>query len=255
MPPGHVIRHHAVRVIRGTRLDHAKQVRTGHPCGAETAGMGRMSATTNRTADRQRVAGIDRRTIGPALLVLALAVLMSVVLPSIDNDTPYREAVHKGDVVEIADGITLVPAAGWHLASGVLAGRTRTPAGSTGTTELVDGGVDFDVQAAPFAGTPSALLGQVNKINADLAHARGSTATTSDRYAVTTRQGVGGVAEDFAGVEKQGSIVAFVFRSRAESTGQSTREGVEIVVSGPRGAISRRRDAVVAMIRSLRTAP
>jgi hypothetical protein len=229
-------------------------VTTGHPLAAKTAGMGRMRATTT-TSDRQRVAGIDRRTVGPALLVLALAVLMSVVLPSIDNDTPYREAVHKGDVVDIADGVTLVPAAGWHLAGGVLAGRTRTPAGSTGTTELVDGGVDFDVQAAPFAGTPSALLSRVNKINADLAHARGRTAATSDRYAVTTRQGVAGVAEDFAGVEKQGSIVAFVFQSRARSTGQSTGEGVEIVVSGARGAISRRRDAVVAMIRSLRTAP
>jgi hypothetical protein len=220
--------------------------------------MGRMSATTTTTSDGQRAAGIDRRTVGPALLVLALALLMSVVLPSIDSDTPYREAVHKGDVVEIADGITLVPAPGWHLASGVLAGRTRSPVGSTGTTELVDGGVDFEVQAAPFAGTPSALLSRVNKINADLAHARGRTAAMSDRYAVTTRQGVAGVAEDFVGVEKQGSIAAFVFPSRARSTGsagQSTREGVEIVVSGPTGAISRRRDAVVAMIRSLRTAP
>jgi hypothetical protein len=214
-----------------------------------------MSATTSTTSDRQRIAGIDRRTIGPALLVLALAVLMSVVLPSIDNDAPYREAVHRGDVVEIADGITLVPAPGWHLASGVLAGRTRSPVGSTATTELVDGGVDFDVQAAPFAGTPRALLSRVNKINSDLAHARGRTAAMSDQYAVTTRQGVAGVAEDFAGVEKQGTIVAFVLRSRAQSTGQSTREGVEIVVSGPRGAISRRRDAVVAMIRSLRTTP
>jgi hypothetical protein len=220
--------------------------------------MGRMSATTTTPSDRQRAAGIDRRTVGPALLVLALAVMMSVVLPSIDSDTPYREAVHKGDVVEIADGITIVPAPGWHLASGVLAGRARSPVGSTGTTELVDGGVDFDVQAAPFAGTPSALLSRVNKINSDLAHARGRTAAMSDRYAVTTRQGVAGVAEDFVGVEKQGTIVAFVFPPRTGSTGpggQSIREGVEVVVSGPTGAISRRRDAVVAMIRSLRTAP
>ena len=217
--------------------------------------MGPMSATTTKASDRQRVAGIDRRTVGPALLVLALAVLMSVVLPSIDSDTPYREAVHKGDIVEITDGITLVPAAGWHLAGGALAGRTRSQVGSTGTTELVDGGVDFEVQAAQFAGTPSALLSRVNKINADLAHARGGTAAMSDRYAVTTRQGVAGVAEDFVGVEKQGSIVAFVFPPRSGSAAQSTREGVEIVVSGPTGAISRRRDAVVAMIRSLRTAP
>jgi hypothetical protein len=196
-------------------------------------------------------AGIDPRTVKPALLVLALAVLMSVALPLIDRDTPYGDAVHDGDIAAIADGITLVPTAGWDLASGALAGHTRSPVASTATTELVDGSVDFDVQAAPFAGTPSALLSRVNKINADLEHARGSDAATSDRYAVTTRQGAVGVAEDFVSVDKQGSIVAFVLRSR----GQSTREGVEIVVSGPKGSISRRRDDIVAMIRSIRTAP
>jgi hypothetical protein len=209
--------------------------------------MAQMSATTTMTSDAYPAAGIDPRTVKPALLVLALAVVMSVVLPSIDNDTPYRDAIHNGDVAAVADGITLVPTPGWNLASGALAGHTRSPVGSTGTTELVDGSVDFDVQAAPFAGTPSALLSQINMINSDLAHARGGAAATSDRYAVTTRQGVVGMAEDFVGVDKQGSIVAFVFRS--------THEGVEIVVSGPKGSISRRRDDIVAMIRSIRTAP
>jgi hypothetical protein len=220
--------------------------------------MARISAMTPMTSSRHRVAGIDPQTVGPALLVLALAVLMSVVLPSIDKDTPYRDAVHEGDVAAVADGITLVPAPGWNLASGALAGQTRSAVGSTGTTELVDGSVDFDVQAAPFAGTPSALLSRINRINADLEHARGGTAATSDRYAVTTRQGVVGVAEDFVGVERQGSIAAFVFRPRtqsSESGGQSTREGVEIIVSGPKGSMSRRRDDVVAMIRSLRVTP
>jgi hypothetical protein len=220
--------------------------------------MGQMSATTTMTSDASRSAGIDRRTVKPALLVLALAVLMSFVLPSIDRDTPYRDTVHNGDVAEIADGITLVPTPGWDLASGALAGHTRSPVGSTGTTELVDGSVDFEVQAAPFAGTPSALLSRINKINSDLEHARGRAAAMSDRYAVTTRQGVVGVAEDFVGVEKQGSIVAFVFRPPTRSTasrGQSTREGVEVVVSGPKGSISRRRDDIVAMIRSIRMAP
>jgi hypothetical protein len=209
--------------------------------------MGQMSATTTMTSDAYRSAGIDSRTVKPALLVLALAVVMSFVLPAIDSATAYRDTVHSGDVAAIADGITLVPAPGWDLASGALVGHTRSPVGSTGTTELVDGGVALDVQAAPFAGTPSALLSRINKINNDLAHARGGAAATSDRYAVTTRQGVVGKAEDFVGVEKQGSIVAFVFRS--------THEGVEIVVSGPKGSISRRRDDIVAMIRSLRTAP
>lgn len=205
-------------------------------------------------SDGHRSPWIDHRTVKPALLVLALALLMSVVLPSIDSETPYRDAVQRGDIAELADGITLVPTAGWNLATGALVGHTRSVVGSTASTELVDGSVNFDVQAAPFAGTPSALLGRVNKISAELHHARGSASATR-KYPVTTGQGVVGVGEDFVGVGGQGSVVAFVFGSAAKTTGRSrgqTHEGVEIVVSGPKGAISRRRGDIVGMIRSIR---
>jgi hypothetical protein len=211
-----------------------------------------MAARTVRP-EKRRTSGIDRRTVGPALLVLGLAVVMSVVLPSIDSETAYRDQVHKGDIAEIADGITLVPASGWDLASGALVGETRSPIGSTAATQLVDGSVTFYVQTAPFDGTPSALLARINKINADLHHARGRAAGTTDPYTVRTRQGVVGLAEDFVGVARQGSVVAFVFRARGQSI-RSQGEGVEIVAAGPTGAISRRRDDIVAMIRSIRTA-
>lgn len=209
------------------------------------------------TTDGGRFAGIDLPTVKPAVTVLALAVLISVVLPLINSETPYHDAVHAGDIVELADGITLVPAIGWNLATGALVGHTRSPAGSTATTELVDGSVNFDVQTAPFAGTPSALLSRVNKIGGKLDHARGSSAATH-RYTVTTRHGVVGVGEDFLGVNNQGSVVAFVLTAPGQTTsgsrGQTIREGVEIVVSGPRGPVSRRRGDIVAMIRSVRTA-
>jgi hypothetical protein len=198
--------------------------------------------------------GIDRRTVGPALLVLGLAVVMSIGLPSIDSETAYGDQVHEGDIVEIADGITLVPASGWDLASGALVGKARSPIGTTATTELVRGSVTFFVQAAPFDGTPAALLARINKINADLHRARGRAAGTTGHYAVRTRQGIVGVAEDFVGVTRQGSVVAFVFTSRRQSL-RSQGEGVEIVAAGPIEEISRRRDDIVAMIRSTRTAP
>jgi hypothetical protein len=212
--------------------------------------------TTGRP-DARRVAGIDRRTVGPALLVLALAVLMGVVLPAIDSATSYRDQVGRGDVVALADGLTLVPATGWDLASGALVGHTRSPVGTTATTEVADGSVELQVQTAPFDGTPSALLTRVNKINADLARLQGSAAAMSRRYAVRTRQGAVGAAEDFVGVHKQGTIVALVFRSRGQSTssqGQASREGVVVVAAGPKGTISRRRNDIVAMIRSIGTA-
>ena len=209
-----------------------------------------MTATTTATTHVRRTAAIDRRTVGPAVLVLALAVLMSVLLPSIDSATSYRDQVDKGDRAEIADGLTLVPATGWDLAMGVLVGRARSPVGTTATTEIVDGSVELTVQTAPFDGTPTALLTRVNQIDADLERAQGRAAATTRRYAVGTRQGAVGVAEDFVGIDKQGTIVAFVFRSR----GQSTGEGLKVVVAGSQASISRRRDDIVEMIRSIRTA-
>jgi hypothetical protein len=196
---------------------------------------------------------MDRRTIAPALLVLALSVVMSIVLPAVDSETAYRDQLHQGDIAEIADGITLVPASGWDLASGALVGETRSPIGGTATTELVHGSVTFFVRTAPFDGMPSALLARIDKINGDLHHARGRAAGTTDRYVVRTRQGLTGIAEDFVGVARQGSVVAFVFKSRMQSL-RAQGEGVEIVAAGPIGEISRRRDDIVGMIRSIRTA-
>jgi hypothetical protein len=213
-----------------------------------------MAARPMVGSDESRPLGIDRRTIGPALVVIALAVVMSVILPSINSETAYGDQVHKGDIAVIAAGITLVPASGWDLASGALVGETRSPIGGTATTELVNGSVTFFVQTAPFDGTPSALLARITKINADLNHAQGRAFGTTDRYEVTTREGVVGVAEDFVGVARQGSVAAFVFESRGQSN-TPQGEGVEIVAAGPTGAISRQRDDIVAMIRSIRTAP
>jgi hypothetical protein len=196
-----------------------------------------MAATT---ASR----GIDRRTVKPALIVLGLALVLGVIVPLINSETDYRHQIHRGEVVQLADGLTLVPRPGWALTSGALVGRTRAPVGNTATTDLVAGGIKLQVQVAPFASTPSALLTRINKINSDLGSDRASTG----RYRVTTRQGIRGLAEDFVGVKKQGSIAAFVFRAR----GQLSRQGVEVVVSGPNGQIARERDHIVAMIRSIR---
>jgi hypothetical protein len=75
-----------------------------------------MAARAPVLSDERRFFGIERRTIVPALVVLGLAAVMSLVLPSIDSEASYRDQVHKGDIAEIADGITLVPASGWDLA-------------------------------------------------------------------------------------------------------------------------------------------
>jgi hypothetical protein len=215
-----------------------------------------MATRVTAAPAERRLLGLDLRTVVPALVVLALAGVMSLALPSIDNNTSYSHEVRRGDVVRLASGITLVPASGWDVASGAIVGHTRSAVGSTASTELVQGSLRFSVEAAPFAGTPSSLLTRINDIDAKFHHDRGRAAQMTPRYDVTTKQGAVGVAQDFVGVARQGSVIAFVFGQRAQSTtakgGQPTSEGIEVVVSGPPDVLTRHRDAIVGMIRSIK---
>ena len=61
----------------------------------------------------QRLFGVDRRTIGPTLTVVALAIVMSVVLPVTNAKVAYDDIVTAGDVVELEGDVTFVPEAGW----------------------------------------------------------------------------------------------------------------------------------------------
>jgi hypothetical protein len=210
-----------------------------------------MAAIAHARSGDNRILGLDRRTIAPSLLVLALAIVASFVLPSLDSSAPYRHPIRSGDIAALATGITLVPTPGWDLASGALVGKTRSAIGSTASTELVDGSSEVSVQAAPFKGTPSQLLTRINKINADLNHARGRDTAMTKRYLVRTRQGAVGVAENFVGVARQGSVIAFVFDMRGQQGG-TFREGVEVIAAGPIEAVSRLRDDIVSMIESIR---
>jgi hypothetical protein len=218
-----------------------------------------VDAPVTLPTDERRALPIDPRTIAPAVLVFALAVVMSIVLPNLDSRATYRHQIHNGDIVEVAGGMTLVPAPGWDLASGALVGKTRSAIGSSGSSELVHGSVTFFVQVAPFVGTPSALLTRIDKLNNDLHRSRGRDAGTTDRYEVKTKQGAVGVAENFVGVARQGSVVAFVLDVHGQPSGSqqgsaTIHEGVEIVAAGPMEQISRFRDDIVAMITSIRTA-
>jgi hypothetical protein len=213
-----------------------------------------VTAWTHARAGEGRILGLDRRTIAPSLLVLGLSIVASFVLPSLDSSASYRHPIRRGDVAEVAAGITLVPTPGWDLASGALVGKARSAIGSTASTQLLDGSTELSLQAAPFEGTPSQLLTRINKINDDLHHASGRDSGMTRRYTVTTRQGAVGVAENFVGVARQGTVIAFVFNVRGQQGG-AIREGVEVVAAGPTEAVARLRDDIVAMIESIRVSP
>ena len=55
-----------------------------------------MAARAPVSSDTRRFFGIERQTVVPALLVLLLAAVMSVVLPSIDSETSYGDQIQHG---------------------------------------------------------------------------------------------------------------------------------------------------------------
>jgi hypothetical protein len=199
-----------------------------------------------------RIAGIDRRTIRPALAVLALALFVSVVLPRVDGAVGYDDEIRAGDVIDLADEgrLTFVPAPGWNLEEGVRVGGTRSGTSGTSTTVLTAGDVLLAVEVAPFDGTPAALLTRVDELNDDLDDARG-LGVSGDRFTLRTDAGAVGVAESFTGLKRQGTLAAFVVGLPGR-TGRTASAGVTVLTAGSEGALATRRDDIDAMVRSIR---
>ena len=194
---------------------------------------------------------------GPAPLVLALAVLMSVVLPWVDSETGVQRRRRPGRRRSARRRDHPRPGPG--LEPGQR--RAHRPDALGRREHRVD-------RARPRQRAVLCARGALRRDGVGVAHTgqrdqrgrpRAGAHCADDRpqHRDDERQGVAGVAEDFVSVARRGSIVAFATWSRAQSASsdeQPTGEGVEIVVSGPSGAMSRRRDAIVSMIRSIRAA-
>lgn len=189
-----------------------------------------------------RFLGLDRRTIAPAVVVLALAFVFATVIPAIDAAIEPDNPVRPGDVVNLGKGLTLVPAQDWNIAKGLRVGdETNAPAtGSAPPVELSNGSVSLRVVVGPFAGTPNALLDQVNRLNTEL-DGIDQFATTGDRVSVTTAQGATGVVETFTGSNVDGKIAAFVFDGT----------GVEVLVVGLPEDMALHQDDIQAMVDSI----
>ena len=190
-------------------------------------------------ADR-RWLGLDRRTIAPAVVVLALAFVMALVLPVIDAAVSYDDKVVAGDVLAVDGDITFVPEPGWGVTAGV-----RRGAGPVGgyppKATVVDGGVTFTVRSALFDGDANALLDQI-KTTTDALQGDGGIRITDARSTVTTDSGQSGVLTQLAGPRSRGVLAAFVFDGY----------GVQAIAVEPADGTGSRDDAVTRMIASIR---
>lgn len=189
-----------------------------------------------------RFLGLDRRTIAPALAVLVLAFVFATVIPAINAAIKPDNPVRPGDVLNLGNGLTLVPAQDWNIVKGLRVGdATNAPAtGSAPPVELANGSVSLRVLVGPFAGTPNALLDQINRLNTEL-DGIDQFATTGDRVSVTTAQGATGVVETFTGSNVDGKIAAFVYDGT----------GVEILVVGLPEDMALHQDDIQTMVDSI----
>ena len=192
----------------------------------------------------RRVLGIDKRTILPALAVLAFGVLLGVVLPAINDSVSYDDPIVAGDVVDLVGGkLTFVPAEGWNRIDGSLVGE-GVPETVGSKTVLAAEDASVSITTGAFDGTPDELLDQINDLNEDLQDPRG-LGTAGPRQPITSASGLTGVAETFTGLDERGVTAAFVVDV------DGTSVGVEIVVRGSVATISDRLDEIAAMLDSM----
>jgi hypothetical protein len=187
----------------------------------------------------QRFFGLDRRTFGLTLTVFALFIVMSVVLPLIDEGVGYDDSVKAGDVIELNGGVTFVPATGWGITSGVRAGHPAAD-GYPASATVEDGAVIFKVRTGHFNGDANALLDQIETTSEEL---HPGVHATGERTTIVTEKGTHGAAVPTTGPHKTGVLAAFVF--------PSDRIGVEAVATGPADTDWTPTTAVLAMIRSI----
>jgi hypothetical protein len=190
-------------------------------------------------ADERRF-GLDRRTLRPTLVVFALVVVMSVVLPTINATVPYHDIVRAGDVMEIEGDVTFVPEAGWGITSGVRAGHAPLSGSYPATATVEDGAVKFTLRTGSFHGDADTLLDQIETTSDALNTGRGVRVTGAPTT-IVTGAGQQGATVRVTGPHTIGVIAAFVYGSR----------GVEAVATGPTDAGSEPSDAVLRMISSI----
>jgi hypothetical protein len=188
----------------------------------------------------ERLFGVDRRTIPPTLVVFALVIVMSVVLPVINAKVPYDDIVKAGDVLRLQGDVTFVPEAGWGITSGVRAGNAPLSGEYPAAATVEHRAVKFTVRTGPFDGDANKLLDQIETTSEALNRGRG-VHVTGAHTTIVTDQGKQGATARVTGPHTGGVIAAFVFE----------RRGVEAVATGPSDAGPELTAAVFRMIRSI----
>lgn len=198
-----------------------------------------MAAThRHRVPAEHRVLGLDRRTWPPALFVVAVFIVLTIIVPRIDAAIDWDDPVLAGDQLALSDSIVFTPATGWDVEDGF---RVSDDGRRSGDATVAGEGVTFQVSPDTFDGTPDQLLDQVEKVTSRSVDP--TFRVDGDRTTLTTATGETGVAQPYSSVTGDGVVAAFVLAGT----------GLKITAYGPPAQMTAAIDDVQTMISSIRT--
>ena len=189
----------------------------------------------------RRLLGLDRATIAPALVVVALTAVAVWLLPTLNGHVVRTDVARSGDVIRVGDAVTFTPTPGWNILTGEREGAPEPSGRYAETAAVSHGGVVLQVRTDTFDGTPAQLLAQLKRTGA-LLRGTGGYRVTGATSAIEAGEGQRGVAARFSGTAGNGLIAAFV----------TDGHGVSVVAVGPEGGDPATTTDVDRMIRSLR---
>jgi hypothetical protein len=196
---------------------------------------------TGRVPIEHRFFGLDRRSLLPGLVVMALFVLWTVIVPSVNDLLDYSQQTNAGDVFVLKQGLTMDAQPGWGVDSGLLTTDRSVTQAEGEPVALSKGGVSFVVTRGPFRGDARELLGQIRKVD----HAVAGDAAfhvSSDVATFHTNEGHRGVAQAYTTVAGAGVVTALVYGDT----------GVKITYTGSTTAMADHGEQVGDMIDSIR---
>lgn len=200
----------------------------------------------------RRVLGLDKRSIWPAVALLAIWLIWAHAMPWINDQVELDAPIVAGDVIDLGGGeFVFTPAVGWNLDAGTLVkeGEPSRAAVPTNATVTIDG-VVYTARSAPWEGTPDELVDQMIDINERLEVL--VAADERGRSDITNADGVPGRLAFVVGGDDAVLIVAYTF---PPATGATAPVGVEIEVSGTPAAIRDHAEEIARMIDSTRYTP
>ncbi len=193
-----------------------------------------------RVPAEHRWLGLDRRTFPPALFVVAVFLVLTVLVPRIDAAVDWDDPVLPGEQLALTDDVAFTPVTGWDVESGFRVGEGGATI-TSGPVTIAGDGITFVVEPGDFDGTPSELLDQVERV----------TSRTTDptfrvdgsRSTITTTAGDSGVAQPYSSVTGDGLVAALVIDGT----------GLKITAFGPPPQMAQAADDVQDMVASIRS--